>query len=72
MEADAVRAQLGQVLHRLDGVERRAHLVAERVPARVADGPEPEGEVILGHRGERIAHDITWSLFADHTKVRSW
>ena len=72
VEADAVRPDSGQVLHRVDGVERCPHLVAERVAARVADGPETEGEVVLGDWRERVAHDITWSLFADHTKVRSW
>ena len=72
VEADAVRPDSGQVLHRVDRVERRPHLVTERVAARVADGPETEGEVVLGDRSERVAHDITWSLFADHTKVRSW
>ena len=72
MEADAVRPHAGQVLHRVDRVERGPHLVAERVAARVADGPETEREVVLGDWRERVAHDITWSLFADHTKVRSW
>ena len=50
MEADAVRAELGEAVHRLDRIERRAGLVAERVAAPVADGPEPEREVVLGCR----------------------
>ena len=72
VEADAVRADFGEVLHRVDGIERCPHLVAERVSARAADCPETESEVIVGNRGELVTHDITWSLFADHTKVRSW
>ena len=42
--------------HRLDGVERRPDLVAERVAAGVADGPEPEGEAVLGRRCVAIGH----------------
>ena len=48
VEVDAVGAELGQPVHRLDRVERRPHLVAERIAARVADGPQTEGEVVLG------------------------
>ena len=47
VEAHAVGAQLGQVLDGVDRVERGPDLVAEGVPARVADGPEAEGEVVL-------------------------
>ena len=48
MEVHAVRAEIGQPVHRLDRVERRADLVAERIAARVADGPQAEREVVLG------------------------
>ena len=48
VEADAVRADVGEVVHRVDRVERRPRLVAERVAAAVADGPQAEGEVVVG------------------------
>ena len=56
VEADAVGAEIGEPVHRVDRVERRAHLGAERVAARVPDGPEPEGEVVLGSGSEEIGH----------------
>ena len=45
----------------MDGVnwvERCSHLVPERVTTRVADGPQPEREVVLGPRCVRIAHGM--------------
>ena len=47
VEGDAVRAELGQPVHRLDRVERRPGGVAERVAGLPADGPEAEGELVL-------------------------
>ena len=56
VEAHAVRAELGEVVHGVDRIERRARLVAEGVTTPVADGPEPEGEVVVGLRLVRVGH----------------
>ena len=50
MEVDAVRAQLRQLVHGPDRIERRPHRLTERVTPDVADGPEAEREVMLGAR----------------------
>ena len=72
MEVHAVRAELGEAVHRLDRIERRADLVAERVPAGVADGPEPEGEVVLGAGLVRVvAHAPMLALAAAAVMARS-
>ena len=47
VEADAVRAELGQPVHRLDRVERRARRVTERVAGLPPDRPQPEREPIF-------------------------
>ena len=41
----------------VDRIERRARLVAERVAAAVADGPQAEGEVVVGLRARS---DRSW------------
>ena len=48
VEIHAVRAELAELLDDVDGRDRRAHRIAERIAADVADGPEAEGEVVLG------------------------
>ena len=48
MQADAVGAEFGQLLHGLDRVKRLPDRLAERVAAGIADGPEPECEAVLG------------------------
>ena len=48
MEAHAVRADVGEMVHAVDRIERRARLVAEGVATPIADGPEAEGEVVVG------------------------
>ena len=59
VEVDAVRAQLGELLQRVDGVHRRAGGGPERVHALPADGPEAEGELVLGGRGGDLgAHEV--------------
>jgi hypothetical protein len=60
VEGDAGGAQLGEAVHALHRVERRAGRVAERVAGLPADGPEAEGEpVVLGglRRGHAISLD---------------
>lgn len=54
VEGHAVGAQLGQALHRLDRVKGTPRGVAERVPSLPADGPEAEGEPVVG--GGLVAH----------------
>ena len=61
MEVDAVGAELGEAVHRLDRVERRADLVAERIAAAVADGPQAEREAVVRRRGVRVAHTRKYS-----------
>ena len=56
VEAHAVGAEVGQAVHGVDGIEGRAHLGAEGIAARIADGPEAEGEVVLRPWREEIAH----------------
>ena len=49
VEAHAVGAELGEAVHASrPGSRSAAHLGAERVAPRVADRPQPEGEVVLG------------------------
>jgi hypothetical protein len=47
VEADPVRAQLGQLAHGVGRVQARPRLHAERVIPLVAHRPEPEGELVL-------------------------
>ena len=56
VEVHAVGAQVGEAVDRVDGIERRPDLVAERVTAGVADGPEAEGEVVLRAGLVRVRH----------------
>ena len=56
MEVDAVGAELGELVHARDRVERRAHLGAERIAAPVADRPQSEREVVLGPGRVAVAH----------------
>ena len=56
MEVHAVRAEVGETVHGVDGVERRAGLVTERVAAPVADGPQPEGEAVARLGNVRVGH----------------
>ena len=51
VEVHAVGAELGQLLQRVDGVHRRPGGAAERVDALPADGPQTEGELVVGARG---------------------
>ena len=52
VEGDAPGAELGEPVHGLHRVERRAHGAAEDVDALPADGPEAERELVLGGGGE--------------------
>lgn len=65
VEGDAVRAEVGEPLDGLDGVERRAGRLAERVAALPADGPEAEGEAVLGGGGEELRHGVSFSCSRD-------
>ena len=56
MEVHAVRAEVGEAVHAVDRIERGPRLVAERIAAPVADGPEAEREVVVGRRCELVAH----------------
>ena len=56
VEADAVGAEVGQPVDGVDRVEGGAHHGAEGVPPWVSDGPQAEGEVVLGSGGEGIGH----------------
>ena len=47
VQADAPGAELGELAHGVDGVERLARRPAERVAPGIADGPEPEREAVL-------------------------
>jgi hypothetical protein len=58
VEGDAVRAELGEPVHALHRVQRRAGGVAERVAGLPADRPETEGEPVLAG-GLRCAHAIS-------------
>ena len=51
VEGEPVGAELGELLDRVHDVERLARRAAERVGAVVADGPEPEGELVGGGGG---------------------
>jgi hypothetical protein len=48
MERHAVDAEVGEVVHDVNGVDRLADLDTERVATDIAYGPETEGEVVLG------------------------
>ena len=52
VQADAPGAQLGELAHRVDGVERFARRTAEGVATGVPDRPEPEREAVLRARRE--------------------
>ena len=56
VERHAIGAQLGQPVHRLDRVERRAGRVAEGVAGLPPDGPQAKGELVLGTRAQGIGH----------------
>ena len=56
VEADAVGAEVGQPVDRVDRVEREAGLVTERVTPGIAHGPQTEGEVVFRRRLEGIGH----------------
>ena len=62
MEGDAVRAQLGESVHRLDRVQGVAGGVAEGVARLPAHGPQPEGELVGGGGGPVGAHGIPWGI----------
>ena len=51
VEVDAVGAELGELLQRVHRVHRRPGRAAEGVDALPADGPQPEGELVLGGGG---------------------
>ncbi len=74
VEGDAVGAELGQALHRLDRVEGTAGGVAEGVPSLPADGPQAEGEPVLG--GGLVAHAAAPCLLTTlarlATTISSW
>ncbi len=55
VEGDAVGAEVGQSVDRLDRIERRTRGVPERVASPVAHGPQPERELV-GWRGLVVAH----------------
>ena len=48
VQADAPGAELGQLVHGVDGVDGLARRAAERIAAGVADGPQAEREAGLG------------------------
>src|SRR3990170_3585537 len=48
VEADSPAAEIAEAIDELPRLDRRAHDLAERIPARVSDGPESEGELVLG------------------------
>jgi hypothetical protein len=56
VEAHSVGSELGQTMDGVDGVECGPDHVSERIAAGVADGPEAEGEVVLGARRVGIGH----------------
>ena len=62
MESAAVRADIGQVMDDVDRVEWLADFHAEGVASGVADGPETEGEAVLGlgFIGARCHGDVTF------------
>ena len=47
VKVDAVGAELAELADDLVGRDRRTHRIAERIAARIADGPEAEGEVMF-------------------------
>ena len=75
VEVDAVGAEAGELLKGVDGVHRRAGGAAERVDPLPADGPETEGELVLGGRGGDVgAHGVLpsgWSRGVVQGAVRS-
>jgi hypothetical protein len=71
VQADAPRAELRQLVDGVHGIHRLTRRPAERIAAGVADGPEPEGEPVLGavalHLGSLIQggrHQDVSSVFA--------
>ena len=49
VEVDAVRAELGELVHDLAPARSAGRTgIAERIASGVADGPQAEGEVVLG------------------------
>ena len=71
VEVHAVRAELGEAVHGVDRIERRARLVAERVATAVADRPEAEREVVVGRRCVLVAHATSRSRAAAPRMLRS-
>jgi hypothetical protein len=63
VEVDAPCAHLGEQAHDLDRRARRPDEVAERIAPAMADGPETEGELVLGTGKIGIcSHDRTSNL----------
>ena len=59
VEVDAVGAERGELLQRVDGVHLRPGGLTERVTPLPPDGPETEGELVLGGRGGDVdAHAV--------------
>ena len=58
MEVHAVRAEIGETVHGVDGIERRSRLVAERITAAVADRPEAEREAVARLRLVLVRHPL--------------
>ena len=56
VEADAVRPDLGQPVHRLDRIKIGADNVAERITSRISHRPQSEGELMVG----------TWRVLIRH------
>jgi glycerophosphoryl diester phosphodiesterase len=50
VQADAPGTELSELVHRVDGVERRARRLAEGIAAGVADRPQSKGEAGFCHR----------------------
>ena len=61
VEAHAVGAQVGQSVHGVDGIEGRPDRLPEGVPPGVPDGPEAEGELVLGPGSEVIGHGSSYA-----------
>ena len=56
VEADPVRAQLGQPVHRQHRIQGFAHRATKDIDALPADCPEPERETVFG---ARLQHDLS-------------
>src|SRR5439155_22823008 len=67
MQVDSVGAQFGQLVNAARGRDRGPHRFAERIPARVADGPEAEREVVL--RTGRVGDRKSTRLNSSHVAI---